>query len=182
MIDVGAPAFDTDQITTPTPRPFFSRMLEDGGRSLHVLPTVYEEMLRTVPASERRNWIRAIDAERKRRTPISEATEARTLQAAWNAALEWLQEERDREESGIQVATPSEAELNEATGIAERMPDSCFPARQYSQTFNDRRIISEGIVLGFESVITDTILSVDHLRLNRWRADSGLMPRGAISF
>ena len=167
-------AFDTNRITHSTPRRFFGSMLEAQGQSSLVLPRVWEEMQRTVVLAERRYWKNVLRNELAQGRGYSDETEARVFRAVGHAALEWLIQERSRNDSAMKVLAPSEQEREEAERIAESLPDDCFPARALADTENDRRVIAEAVVHGMRGVITDNMASVDHMRVNAWADAEGL--------
>ena len=174
-IDSRRATADTEVLGDPTCRRFVMCLWELAGATLAVTPTVAEELLGNVRASERRHWVRVLRYQAKHsNVRYDEWTYRRIIDAASGAAGTWITNElTNTEAGGLARADPDMHQDERADTIAAAIPLSCFRRPEQQSQQSDRRIIGEAVALGYTLLATENLGSIKHERTNAWLVEQG---------
>ena len=166
---------DTEVLGDPSCRRFVMCLWELAGATLVVTPTVAEELLGNVRASERRHWVRVLRYQAKHTNiRYDESTYRRIIDAASGAAGTWITNElTNTETGGLARADPDIHQDELAETIAAAIPLSCFRRPEQQSQQSDRRIIGEAVALGYTLLATENLGSIKHERTNTWLVEQG---------
>lgn len=133
------PAFDSNTLSTPTPRKIVCCWMEQAGLPTLILPEVWEELTRQPPSVSSRAAI---------------VESWRHIKATSDVPFLWYElEDEQREAAGEVLASFTQA---------------CFPSASAAQipTLSDAIIIAEAVAVGAEALVTGDINTIDHYEVN----------------
>jgi len=162
--------FDTNLVRNPTPRLFFGALQEAENYSIPLLPTVYQELFRQIPAHMADSWGRKLAIERdKNIISLDQAQHSRILIEVANAARHWLEDEITKADSILEHVDRDRSRNKEINDITVLIPRECFKQRiDPEYVSNDRTIIAEAIVYNAQIIASNNIRSINHDTLNKW--------------
>ena len=180
-MNVNLATADTELLGDPYCRRFIMSLWELAGGAIKVTPTVADELVGNVRQSERRHWVNtlAYDAEHRNRR-YDHAIYRRIVNAASDAAGEWIVKEFATQDAGITAADATLEHALRAIRIAPQIPRRCFRRPDHPNQRADRQIIAEAIALGYTLLATGNLTTVKRGPTNAWLADQGLVDRPLI--
>ena len=166
---------DTELLGDPTCRRFLMCVWAQAGSRLTVTPTVADELVGNVRQSERRHWEHVLEFdEANSNWRYEDETYSGIIEAAIQAAGEWIVEEPRREPpGGLSLTFATKDEQRKARMLAARIPRECFRRPDRRNQAADRRIVAEATVLGYTLLASENLSTLKEKRINAWLREEG---------
>ena len=180
-MNVSLATADTELLADPYCRRFLMSLWELADGAIQVIPTVADRLVGNIRQSERRHWVNTLarDAEQRNRR-YDHTIYRRIVNAASDAAGEWIVREFAATDAGIRAADPTLEQALRALEIAAKIPRQCFRQPDDANQRADRQIIGEAIALGLPLLSSGNLMTVKREPTNAWLTDQGLVDRPLI--